>query len=96
MAYDISVLEFIGVSITSVWYLDRELNKELKEYKVDYADEMSDYLSYNDFAGWRRSNFGAKLQAIKPSAIFVFARFCHLIKKEFVIGFLRLSLCLLC
>ena len=51
MAYDISVLEFIGVSITSVWYLDRELNKELKEYKVDYADETSDYLSYNDFDG---------------------------------------------
>ena len=51
MAYDISVLEFIGLSITSVWYLDRELNKELKEYKVDYADEISDYLSYNDFDG---------------------------------------------
>ena len=51
MAYDISVLEFIGVSITSVWYLDRELNKELKEYKVGYADETSDYLSYNDFDG---------------------------------------------
>ena len=30
MAYDISVLEFIGLSITSVLYLDRELNKELK------------------------------------------------------------------
>ena len=49
--YDISVLEFIGVSITSVWYLDRELNKELKKYKVEYADQTSDYLSYNDFDG---------------------------------------------
>ena len=31
-----------------------------------------------------RSNFGAKLQA-KPSAVFVFARFCYLKRKEFVI-----------
>ena len=31
------------------------------------------------------SNFGAKLHAIKPSAVFVFGRFCYLKKKEFVI-----------
>ena len=41
----------LGVSITRVCYLDRELNKELKKYKVDYADKTSDYLSYNDFDG---------------------------------------------
>ena len=26
-------------------------NRELKEYKVDYADKTSDYLSYSDFDG---------------------------------------------
>ena len=26
-------------------------NRELKEYKVDYADKTPDYLSYNDFDG---------------------------------------------
>ena len=26
-------------------------HRELKEYKVDYADKTSDYLSYNDFDG---------------------------------------------
>ena len=68
-----SVSEFIRVSITmitSVYKVGRNTKWTMptKHQTTRVLPRLC----------WRRSNFGAKLQAIKPSAVFIFARFRYL------------------